>query len=609
MNEDDNLDLSSTPNAWTSVTRPGKKRKTYGSPEPKENSSLTKMSKYNANEDSSSDFTNESLTCEQTGYSNFSKGNGLLISSAEENRQVSPIIISSDSECDNSDHCTNLKSEDQSNTDKYSNLCQKPIDSGMTNKDKIESSQMYTQKCHHSESYPDPILELDMDYDPDTTLVKTPYHYGLDNSLTITEVPKLTELVKTLFTPKTAESFSNTLEGLNVPLSTSALIDTHDSSELDADALARENNKFLREMANSNKTTMTFLKSIHATVTKNASDLIAVRTCFKDLEEFVDTSITSFSRRLDTNDKKMNDLTNRFDSQSHELHTYIDSKVETITSAFPDTLAKLGEEVDAKFSQNIDMTKHLIHQSVSNLPQHNDVKLLCENTIKRCIDDKKILSYLEIEDINRKLGALKTTPGIVNDDVIRQLRADITDLKRQNTDLSTALANLKKSTSITNPLAQTQSMADKQNWESFKARTEATLASIPEIQSNLATYEKRVQTLDVRSRKLNLIIEQLSESHDENTLALLNSILDHALQPADRSAVDIVKAFRLGQKSPNGPPRKILVELSSPKGREILLSNAKNITRAGNDGKYYFINEDLPESVRRHKSDIYKYLK
>lgn len=38
------------------------------------------------------------------------------------------------------------------------------------------------------------------------------------------------------------------------------------------------------------------------------------------------------------------------------------------------------------------------------------------------------------------------------------------------------------------------------------------------------------------------------------------------------------------------------------------MSNAKEITWPGNNGRNYFLNEVLPEEVRRHKNDMYKYV-
>lgn len=45
-------------------------------------------------------------------------------------------------------------------------------------------------------------------------------------------------------------------------------------------------------------------------------------------------------------------------------------------------------------------------------------------------------------------------------------------------------------------------------------------------------------------------------------------MLDLTLTPADRAEVQIIKAFRLGVKRSEGPPRKILVEMKS--GRDYL---------------------------------------
>lgn len=70
----------------------------------------------------------------------------------------------------------------------------------------------------------------------------------------------------------------------------------------------------------------------------------------------------------------------------------------------------------------------------------------------------------------------------------------------------------------------------------------------------------------------------------------------------------MLKAFRLCTKTPCGPPRKVFVELSTPKGFDLILENARNISRIGNEDKLYYLNVDLPDDIKRRKNDLHKYV-
>lgn len=207
---------------------------------------------------------------------------------------------------------------------------------------------------------------------------------------------------------------------------------------------------------------------------------------------------------------------------------------------------------------------------------------------------------MELADLNKKIGSMKagSTPNL--DDKIKYMEKEISDLKRANKKLEDAVFN--------NPPTGSISETDKKVWDSFRHKTEAALDDLPALKGDLAESLKTVRSLDIKSRRMNLIIDQLTEAEDEDTLSSLNKILDHALSPNDRQQVEVLKAFRLRLKTPRGPPRKVFVELTTPKGRDIILENARNISRIGNEVKVFYLNEDLPDIIKRRKNDLYKYV-
>lgn len=107
-----------------------------------------------------------------------------------------------------------------------------------------------------------------------------------------------------------------------------------------------------------------------------------------------------------------------------------------------------------------------------------------------------------------------------------------------------------------------------------------------------------------------VVVDQLSEIENENIINRLVTILDTTLSKEDRDLVVISNAFRIGKlKSGQKNPRKVMIQFDSPVGKEIVIKNARQITRSGNDGRNYYLNEDLPEIEKRKKNDLYKYQK
>lgn len=84
-------------------------------------------------------------------------------------------------------------------------------------------------------------------------------------------------------------------------------------------------------------------------------------------------------------------------------------------------------------------------------------------------------------------------------------------------------------------------------------------------------------------------------------------MFNNTLGPDERSNITVVNAYRLGKYQPNARPRKILVELSNFRCKDLVLKHAKTITKANNNGMPFYLNEDIPEQIKRKKSDLLKY--
>lgn len=86
-------------------------------------------------------------------------------------------------------------------------------------------------------------------------------------------------------------------------------------------------------------------------------------------------------------------------------------------------------------------------------------------------------------------------------------------------------------------------------------------------------------------------------------------MVDLVFKDSDKECCKIVRAYLLGRISNNGKPRKIRVEFRDIESKDLFMAYSNGLTRVGNDGKIFYINDDLPESVKRRKTDIYRYIK
>lgn len=149
----------------------------------------------------------------------------------------------------------------------------------------------------------------------------------------------------------------------------------------------------------------------------------------------------------------------------------------------------------------------------------------------------------------------------------------------------------------------------KEEWRHFRERVDENHERMAGVEYGLEQYSKKTDSIDQRIRKQNIIIDQLDEWQDENTYARINDLLDTTLSENDRKIAIVANAYRFGNRQKRGQPRKILLEMTTSKGKDIVLNQARQISKVGNNGRYFYLNEDAPDGVKRKKSDIYKYIR
>lgn len=126
------------------------------------------------------------------------------------------------------------------------------------------------------------------------------------------------------------------------------------------------------------------------------------------------------------------------------------------------------------------------------------------------------------------------------------------------------------------------------------------------FQRNQRAKNTIIDSLDLRSRVNNLIIDGMEELPQEDTPFQVGQLLTRFVPHFDNRF--LVIAYRIGKFVPNRPPRRIFTSFTPGPTRNLVLSCAGLIAKAGLPGARIYINEDVPEGIKRRKSDIFKYV-
>lgn len=128
---------------------------------------------------------------------------------------------------------------------------------------------------------------------------------------------------------------------------------------------------------------------------------------------------------------------------------------------------------------------------------------------------------------------------------------------------------------------------------------------VESIQQQMTAKMKVLSALDTKSRKSNLIFDGILETvMNEDLIPFIGSLLASFIPNFDQKLIE--NAFRLGKSySYDRSPRRVLVSFHSSAARDMVLHSASIIARAGPPGCKIYINEDIPDDVKRRSADVY----
>lgn len=349
-------------------------------------------------------------------------------------------------------------------------------------------------------------------------------------------------------------------------------------------------------------------------------------TKIDQVEKLIDNSVSEINNKLEANDCEHAEIKSLI-GKSYE---YTDDRFHTLKSAIPVTIDEIYTDLERKFHENHTEHKMSVGNSISKVETDLGGLSLRVSTIERVFQEKLSMcenkQTEELAEVRRQLVKLSANQckGHSND-VVRELKdykqqVEVCKEKMREYDERLAATNrrldeaLSKINQSQNNGSHCGPQFDTMGLSNREIHQQRTLDDYGERLSNLEYNQRRntfaIKIADMYRRKQNVVIDQLGEITNETIVERINLILDNSLSKEDREKVVVRNAYRIGkQRTGQRLPRKVMIQLDNPIGKEIIIKNAGTITRWGNDGKTYYINEDQAETDRRMKNDLFKYTK
>lgn len=332
--------------------------------------------------------------------------------------------------------------------------------------------------------------------------------------------------------------------------------------------------------------------------------------------------MTAINYKLEAGDCERAELK----SQIGKSYEYTDERINNLKCAIPITIDEICTDLERKFHENHTDTRATVRNSISKVETDLGGVVTRVNTIERVFHDK--LSLLEnkqseeLAEVRRQLTNLPANQckGHSNE-VSRELgdwKSKMKECREKLLEYDEKLAimnrRLDEACSKINHLQNNGPYFEPMGLAERELHQKRILDDIGERLASLEYNQRRnthaIKIADLYRRKQNLIIDQLGEVPNEAIVDRINTILDSTLNVEDRAKVVVRNAYRIGRfKVGQRLPRKVMVQLDNPIGKDVLIKNANVITRSGNDGRVYYINEDQSETDRRKRNDLFKYMK
>lgn len=131
--------------------------------------------------------------------------------------------------------------------------------------------------------------------------------------------------------------------------------------------------------------------------------------------------------------------------------------------------------------------------------------------------------------------------------------------------------------------------------EKIQTLNQAVSKSNKSHEKSHAELDSKIELLGTKSRKNNVIVDGIQETENENLETILLSLTDAV--SCDLLPSEIHAIYRFGTAR-GAKPRSIMVTLESPKAKDKIIQNVKEIKRKSTN-KYLWFNKDQTDNTRR----------
>lgn len=365
------------------------------------------------------------------------------------------------------------------------------------------------------------------------------------------------------------------------------------------------------------------LETIKTTVDSNADSIHDLTGRIARVENKVDNSLLEVHERINLEENNLIELGEQVQSNEITLRRYTDDQVCALKQELLPIIGGSQENLELRVKNQENKLYEKMDAKVSSLINSDLVMGKLDNLVESQINTKLKDTNSRILQFGSKLNASEANFATVKSDLgdlLNQCKQERATVNSKIKELEKTIIELKKSilnySQVPTEPAQTGGKFSIPNngarTEDLGARFEHLAKRIDFIEHKTEQTGKLAQNLDMKSRRNNLVIDQLTEESNENLLNKLNEILDHAMADNNQGAraeILISRAYRLGAVREGAKfIRKVFVELANARSKDLIIEYAARIVKTGNNGRPFYINDDMPESLKRHKADIHKYM-
>lgn len=375
-----------------------------------------------------------------------------------------------------------------------------------------------------------------------------------------------------------------------------------------------ENHKLLVSLSS-------ILQSVKATVDNNGTSIRDLSSRIAKVENKVDNSVLELHEQINLEQNNIIDLGEQVQSIEVTLRRYTDDQLCSLKNDLVPMIGESQNRLENQVKSQESALYEKMDETVKDLIKSDAVSTFIEKMVDTQIDAKQKIANTRLIQFGNKLNASEVNLATIKNNLnqlYKQCQQERDLFNAKTKELEKMIADLRKrldKTPASNPPSQQNQdrfELNKDEHGDLGARFESMAKRIDFIEYQSEQNGRLANSLDLRSRRNNVVIDQLSEDHNENTLDKLNTILDHALansNPGIRAEISIMRAYRLGTiREGSNYTRRVFVELANSRSKDLVIEYAAKIVKSGNNGRPYYINDDLPEKLKRRKADIHKYV-